>query len=114
MDKPSWILFDNGGVLLDWRSSLSVAAGRLGITLHELLNILFDERREPSIGVRMLLGEITAEAGWGMVLKQLGKPDYTPADMLTLSYAKEYWLPDTLHLLTELKHAGYQMALMSN
>jgi len=112
--KPKWILFDVGGVLLDWRSSLNEVARTLGITRNGLFDVLFNQTTSKSIGARMLLGDMTAEAGWAMVLQSLGNAECTPIYVLALTTAKEFWLEDTLKLITELHNSGYKLAIMSN
>lgn len=113
MHKPRWIIFDVGGVLLDWPSSSTAAAEYLGVTHDELFDVLFDQTVEMSIGSKMNIGEISARDGWTMVLEKL-KKEHTPEDVITRWVAEEYWLEDTLTLLQELHGAGYKLAIMSN
>jgi epoxide hydrolase-like predicted phosphatase len=113
MHKPRWIIFDVGGVLLDWPSSSTAVAEYLGVTHDELFDVLFDQTVEMSIGAKMNVGEISAHDGWTMVLEKL-KKEHTPQDVITRWLAEEYWLEDTLKLLQELHSAGYKLAIMSN
>jgi FMN phosphatase YigB (HAD superfamily) len=113
MHKPRWIIFDVGGVLLDWPSSSIATAEYLEVTHDELFDVLFDQTVEMSIGAKMNVGEISAHDGWTMVLKKLQK-DRTPQDIIARWFANEYWLEDTLKLLQELHQAGYKLAIMSN
>jgi len=113
MHKPRWIVFDVGGVLLDWPSSSMATAKYLGVTHDELFDVLFDQTVKMSIGAKMNVGEISAHDGWTMVLKKLQK-EHTPQDVISRWFAEEYWLEDTLKLLQELHQAGYKLAIMSN
>jgi len=113
MTKPTWIIFDVGGVLLDWPSSSTEAAKHLGVTHDELFDVLFDQTVKVNIGTRMSLGEISAHEGWTMILKKL-KKEHAPAEVISRWFAREFWLEDTLSLLTELHEHGYELAVMSN
>ncbi len=112
--RPMWVVFDVGGVLLDWRSSLSAVAAELGITRDQLLGVLFGQSVPKNIGTAMLLGEIPAEAGWAVVLKRLAKNGYDPAPVFAQTYAAKFWSRDTLKLAGVLHETGYKLAIMSN
>jgi len=113
MTKPTWIVFDVGGVLLDWPSSSTETAKHLGVTHDELFDVLFDQTIKMNIGTRMNLGEISAHEGWTIILKEL-KKEHAPADVISRWFAWEFWLEDTLRLLAELHDHGYKLAVMSN
>jgi len=113
MNKPTWIIFDVGGVLLDWPTSSTKTAEFLGVTHDELFDVLFDQTVEMNIGAKMNIGEISAHDGWTEILARL-KKDHAPDEIISRWYAEEFWLEDTLKLLTELKSKGYKLAIMSN
>lgn len=113
MNKPTWIVFDVGGVLLDWPTSSAKTAEFLGLTRNELFDVLFDQTVAMSIGAKMNIGELSAHDGWVQILSRLKKHS-TPEEIMSRWYAKEFWLEDTLALLQELKDAGYKLAIMSN
>lgn len=108
--KPYWIIFDVGGVLLDWPSSAAAAATYLGLAHNELFDVLFNQTVKMSIGAKMNIGEITAEDGWRMVLSEM-KKEHAPEDIINRWYAREFWLEDTLKLIIELHKASYKLAI---
>ena len=113
MRKLQWIVFDVGGVLLDWPASSMAAATYLGVTHDELFDVLFDQSVDTSIGAQMNVGAISAEEGWRLILEEL-KKDCAPEIIINRWYAKEFWLEDTLQLIVQLHEAGYKLAIMSN
>lgn len=114
MKKPTWIIFDIGGVLLDWPTSSQAVADYLGVSKIMLFDTLFDQNVPMSIGAKMNVGELTTDEGWKMVLSSLGKEECTTQDILTQWCAQDFWYKDTLALLRELKDADYKLAVMSN
>ncbi|HSX28894.1 MAG TPA: HAD family hydrolase [Candidatus Saccharimonadales bacterium] len=114
MKKPSWIIFDVGGVLLDWRASSDAVAKQLGVTHSELFDVLYDQTAQMSIGAKMTVGAISAEEGWTEILKRLGKTQFSTSDILNQWFATEYWFPASLALVGDLHRAGYKLAIMSN
>lgn len=113
MQKPKWIIFDIGGVLLDWPGSSEATAKFLGIDHNTLFDVLFSQTTKMSIGAKMNIGQITAQEGWEIILKEL-KKEHAPNEIINLWIAEKYWLKDTLKLIVELHEAGYQLAIMSN
>lgn len=112
--KPTWIVFDVGGVLLDWRSSSTyVANDILGLTRDQLFNVLYGFDDSASIGDRMNRGEFSAHEGWNLVFSELGIPEKYD-DVMTNWTASKFWANDTLRLVRELSSAGYKLAIMSN
>lgn len=61
----------------------------------------------------MDIGQISAQDGWTKVLHHL-QSDHTPDEVIAHWYAAQFWLEDSLKLLTELKSHGYRLAIMSN
>lgn len=112
--RPDWIVFDVGGVLLDWRSSSSYVADTiLGLTRDELFNVLYSFDDPMSIGERMNQGEISAREGWDLVFSLLNLPEQYEA-VTTNWTAPKFWSTDTLKFVRELSEAGYKLAIMSN
>jgi hypothetical protein len=58
LHKPTWLVFDVGGVLLDWPSSSAAIAKYLCITHDELFNALFDQSVKVGIGARINIGSL--------------------------------------------------------
>lgn len=114
MGRPLWVIFDVGGVLLDWHASSQATAKKLGITRNELFDVLYDQSAPESIGAMMNSGKINPENGWMSVLKQLNLTQNSPVDIINGWFAREFWVPDSLNLIEELKAAGYKLAIMSN
>lgn len=107
MKKPTWIVFDVGDVLLDWKSSSKNLADFLGVTQDELLDALFTYADE------MFVGRISPVDGWAKVLKKLGKYN-DPWEIILRWRDKSFWLEPTLLLVKDLHNRGYSLALMSN
>lgn len=106
-DKPRWIVFDVGAVLLDWPSSATATAKQLGVSPDELLKALF------TYAPRMFIGEIKPLEGWRRTLKLLGSKE-DPAKIINLWSDRKFWLKDTLKLARELHAAGYRLAILTN
>ncbi|HEU4966046.1 MAG TPA: hypothetical protein VFT53_01010 [Candidatus Saccharimonadales bacterium] len=58
MVRLVWIIFDVGGVLLDWRSSLDAIGSELGIARNQLFDVLFNQSVNVNIGARMNTGDL--------------------------------------------------------
>src|SRR5690349_16664820 len=101
MQKIEWILFDVGGVLLDWKLSSGSLADELGIDQGDLLDAMF--AHAPLMNV----GTITPQEGWKRILSDLNKSDYNPQDIILRWRDKKFWLADTLQLVRDLHDAGY-------
>ena len=111
--RTSWIVFDVGGVLLDWISSSDHFAEELKITHDQLFNALYAPGNSDNIGTRMNLGQLSGQQGWDEVLSQF--QIHLPFKSIVSDWVAEpYWPKDTLSLLRELKHKGYKMAVFSN
>ncbi len=105
--KPTWVVFDIGGVLFDWRDTQSDIAQSLGVTEESLLATF---RRYV---VPLRLGRATIDETWSKVLHDLNRPNQ-PQEILSFYQNNKYHLEDTLQLVQELAAAGYRQALFSN
>lgn len=114
MKKPNWIVFDVGGVLLDWPTSSQAVADYLGVSKIQLFDTLFDQTVPVSIGAQMNVGELSTSEGWRIVLSRLSETTVTPEEVLSRWCDRSFWYVDTLKLIRELKEAGYKLAIMSN
>lgn len=108
MQKTEWVLFDVGGVLLDWRRSSAALADFLKVDYGTLLDTMF--MHAPLMNV----GTITPQEGWERILQGLGKGDQDSQEAILRWRGKEFWLADTLKLVQELHDAGYKLAVLSN
>jgi FMN phosphatase YigB (HAD superfamily) len=107
MHDTKWVLFDVGGVLLDWRTSATSLAGFLGVTLDLLLDTMFVHAPQMNVGA------ITPQEGWRKILAELGRQD-NPQVIIERWRSKEFWLADTLQLVREFHGAGYNLGILSN
>lgn len=105
MQKPTWIVFDVGGVLLDWQRSSAAVADYLGVSHDTLLNTMFSHAPEMNIGA------ISPQTGWEIILKEL---NYDPQEVIRQWRHKEFWLPDILQLAKDLHHNEYRLAILTN
>jgi len=111
--RATWIVFDVGGVLLDWMSSSDVFAEKLNLTHDELFSALYDLEVEENIGASMNVGKISGQEGWGALLAKFNK-QLPFRDIVAAWTAESFWPKDTLQLIRDLKAAGYKMAILSN
>jgi len=107
MVRPDWILFDVGGVLLDWRTSSAAVANSLNVTQDVLLEAMF------KYAPLMNIGTLSPDAGWQKILHELGK-NKDPWQVIHQWRSTDYWMQDTLKLLRELDEAHYGLAILSN
>lgn len=107
MNKPKWILFDVGGVMLDWRKSSQALAETLGVTNDAILDTMF--RYAP----KMNIGAIDPQQGWQMILDDLGS-DMLPQRAINVWRDRSFWLSETLALVKELHAANYELGILTN
>lgn len=111
--RTTWIVFDVGGVLLDWMSSSNVFAEKLNLTHDELFSALYALEVNENIGASMNIGKISGQEGWDAVLAKFNK-QLPFRDVVAAWTAESFWPQDTLKLIRELKEAGYKLAIFSN
>ncbi len=107
MNKPQWIVFDVGGVLLDWERSSAALAKKLGVDYGLLLETTF------SYAPKMNIGLMSPEDGWNQILAELNRPG-NPLEAIRSWRNKEFWIQDSLKLATDLYAAGYKLAIFTN
>src|SRR3981081_268531 len=107
--KPTWIVFDVGGVLLDWYRSSAALAKYLGVSHEQLLNTMFSHAPKMNIGV------ISPQEGWKIILEELGQgTKYKPNDIIRKWRDKRFWIPDTLALVRDLHDNNYRLATFTD
>lgn len=111
--STTWIVFDFGGVLLDWMSSSHAFAETLNLIHDELFNSSYDLEAVENIGARMNVGKISGQDGWDAVLAKFNK-QLPFCDIVTAWTAEPFWPKDTLKLIRDLKDADYKLAIFSN
>lgn len=107
MNKPVWILFDVGGVLLDWRRSSAALADTLNVTHDHILDTMFKYAPEMNIGT------VDPLIGWQYILDDL-KSNMSPQDAIRLWRGRSFWLDETLELVRDLHEADYRLGILSN
>ncbi|HUB94034.1 MAG TPA: hypothetical protein VMB52_06035 [Verrucomicrobiae bacterium] len=107
MQKPQWVLFDVGGVLLDWRKSSAFLAQKLGVTHDQLLDTMFAYAPQMNVGI------ISPQEGWKKILSDLGK-SIEPQTAIELWRSEPFWLKESLTLIRDLRSANYKLAILSN
>jgi len=107
MDNISVVIFDVGGVLLDWRSSAKSLALHLGVDFEKLLSALFE------VAPLMNCGKVSNVEGWRTILNSLGSSE-NPRTIIRQWRAEEFWFPESLKLIDELSERGYKLAIFSN
>lgn len=107
MNKPQWILFDVGGVLLDWRRSSAALADTLGVTHNQILDTMF------KYAPKMNVGTNSPQEGWKKILDDLGN-EIEPQTAIELWRSQQFWLKESLKLLQQLHSSGYKLAILSN
>lgn len=107
MVKPRWVVFDVGGVLLDWERSSAALAKELGVDHGLLLKTMFFYAPKMNIG---LMGP---ENGWKKILADLNK-NGDPLEAIRSWRNREFWIQDSLELVSELHSAGYKLAIFTN
>jgi epoxide hydrolase-like predicted phosphatase len=105
--KPTWVIFDIGGVLFDSDSAFRDIASYLD-TDKEILTqgiIKFLGKSE--------LGIMSFEEVWKNLLKSLNKHD-DHQKVIEIWWDMKRWVSDTKSLIFELKKAGYKLAILTN
>lgn len=106
-------MFDVGGVLLDWFASSKAFADKYSLPHTELLNRFHEPYKKSSLDTLLHTGKIDPQKAWDIVLKPYNIS--IPIEEIIADWCKdEFWIKDSLNLLTELVDAGYQVALFSN
>jgi len=105
--KPHWIVFDVGGVLLDWERSSATLAKKLDVEHGLLLETVF------SYAPKMNIGLMSPEDGWNRILSDLGKSS-DPLEAIRSWRSTNFWIQDSLKLASELHAAGYKLAIFTN
>ena len=107
MHKPEWIIFDVGGVMLNWRRSSADLAKKLDVDRDVLLKTLFE------FAPMMNLGKTSPRVGWEKILERLGSRE-DPDKIIKLWREKKYWYNGTLKLVRDLHMSGYKLAIFTN
>src|SRR3989338_5587419 len=105
--KPTWVVFDAGGVLFNFDKAITSAAKYMGITKKEFLNAISIKSKKVEIN------KIHYKDAWREILSSL-KMDHKTNDVLATLFDVGKYVPDTLSLVGELYNAGYYLAILTN
>lgn len=105
--KPVWVVFDIGGVLLDYRSAIRDVAKHLSVEEQLLSDKLFTYMEDGE------LGKNTFDHMWEDVLKSMNKHHEHENVLYIWNDVKRFVL-DTRLLLKQLHSHGYKIALFTN
>ncbi len=107
-NNVKWVVFDVGGVLLDWHKGLRAVAEYLNIdektTLDGLLGVLGD----------LELGKIKSVDGWRVILNNLGIKDKEPEEVVKIWVDGQPWLEEGWKLVNDLCNSGFSLAICTN
>jgi HAD superfamily hydrolase (TIGR01509 family) len=107
MIKPTWVIFDIGGVLFDYMQAFHAIQNYLGITGDYVKSIIDDH-----VGSEEK-GSATIESVFTAILSPLNRVSELDK-MIDMWFNRKYWHEDTFKLMQELKDAGYRIAIMTN
>ncbi len=107
MIKPKWIIFDVGGVLFDYKRAFDAINKHLETDSNHIMSVL-----DKYIGSGEL-GTITFDQVWLDILKPLNKQNEL-SRVTDMWWSEEFWLQDTINLVSELKNAGYHLTILTN
>ncbi|MBP9670712.1 HAD-IA family hydrolase [Candidatus Woesebacteria bacterium] len=107
MIKPTWVIFDVGGVLFDYMQAFEAIQDYLGVDGNYVKGII-----DSHIGNEER-GSITIESVFAAILSPIDKVPELER-LITMWYDRKYWHEDTFKLMQELKNAGYHIAIMTN
>ncbi|MCL5090400.1 MAG: HAD-IA family hydrolase [Patescibacteria group bacterium] len=107
MQKPKWIVFDVGGVLLDWHGGLDSVTKYLKCDKKILLGLLLNYL--PFLETGKMSGLVV----WTKVLQELGvKKDPQKAIKYWINGQKLF--PKVWKIINDLKRHGYLLAICTN
>jgi HAD superfamily hydrolase (TIGR01509 family) len=107
MNKPTWIVFDVGGVLFDFPRAFAAIEKYLNVEstyVKKIIDTLIGNEER---------GGVTLERVYTEVLRPIDKMSELD-HVIDMWYSQEFWLPKTISLMAELKSAGYHIAIMTN
>ncbi|MCR4305620.1 MAG: HAD-IA family hydrolase [Candidatus Daviesbacteria bacterium] len=105
--KPTWVIFDAGGVLFNFEETLILLTQHLGINKNELLSVIVNKSKNAEISKRYY------KDVWKEILSSLEMDDKTE-EAFSILFSHKRYTPDTLLLVEELFNAGYHMAILTN
>lgn len=107
MIKPTWVIFDVGGVLFDFMDGFRAIQEHLGVDGDYVKSVIDDH-----VGGEER-GSVTLESVFTAILQPIDKVAELD-HIVSLWYDRKYWHEDIFTLMKELKVAGYKVAIMTN
>lgn len=107
MIKPTWVIFDVGGVINDHMNAFYGIQDYLGVDGDYVKSII-----EANVGNEER-GSKTIESVFTAILSPIDKVAELE-NIIAIWYDRKYWHEDTLKLMRELKENGYHIAIMTN
>lgn len=105
--KPTWIVFDAGGVLFNFEKALTLSAQYLRINKGKLLSVISTKSRDAEISKKHY------KDIWEEILLSL-KIGNKIEKVFSILFSHERYVPNTLLLVEELFNAGYRIAILTN
>lgn len=105
--KPTWIVFDAGGVLFNFDKAITSASEYLGITKEIFLHSISVKSREIEVSKKHY------KDAWREILSSL-KMDHKTNNVLSILFDIKGYVSDTLSLVEELHNEGYSLAMLTN
>jgi len=102
-----WVVFDVGGVLLDWHGGVKNVSQYLNVDREKLLGSL------GKIICQMEKGDISPVDGWQEIINDLDIKD-SPKKVLKVWLDGCTWLPEVWELVKDLNDSVYKLAICSN
>jgi epoxide hydrolase-like predicted phosphatase len=106
--KVKWVVFDVGGVLLNWRKGLKAVANHLALDEERVLDTLLE------VVVDLERGKLNRVDGWKSVLKRLNVQIDETEKITQLWFDKQAWLEEGWNLVWDLHAAGFDLAICTN
>lgn len=105
--KPTWVVFDAGGVLFDFEKALTLSAEYLGINRNKILSAILAKSKDAEINKKYY------KDIWKEILLSL-KIDDKIEETFSILFSPERYVLNTLLLVEELSNAGYRIAILTN
>ncbi|MEI6481295.1 MAG: HAD-IA family hydrolase [Candidatus Saccharibacteria bacterium] len=112
-NKSTWVMFDVGGVILNWFDSSKNFAEKRNIPHEELLLRFHQQIDDLTLDTRMHTGKIDPQEAWTSILKDYDV-DVNIEQLIEEWCLPEYWYKETFELMDDLVSNGYSVGILSN
>jgi len=107
MRKPTWVIFDIGGVIFNSDTAFKDIADYLKVDREHITEKIIEYLGEDE------LGKTTFEDVWKNLLKPFNK-QHEYKKVIEIWWDVKRWMADTKLLIYELNKAGYKIAILTN